>query len=217
LREALARSDLDFVAYESPGRDKPGKDTSRLPRVLRMAGISTAALVGGVILVNALFLQDSKHPAPLMRVPDPPAPQAAPVALAPLPVVPIDRKGDAIGDTINRLSATPDRKLADKPADKPAEKPADKARDPIAALLAPAAPAPEKAAAPAPAAPSAAVLAAQKALLRLGYVVRADGFAGATTRQVIERYERDNHLPVHGDLTPKLMRELAAKSGIPAR
>jgi peptidoglycan hydrolase-like protein with peptidoglycan-binding domain len=57
-------------------------------------------------------------------------------------------------------------------------------------------------------------MSAQKALVRLGYVLRADGVFGVTTRQAIERYERDNKLPVRGELTPKLARELVAKSGL---
>jgi len=63
------------------------------------------------------------------------------------------------------------------------------------------------------AAPSKLVLAAQRALVKLGFVLKPDGVAGATTRQAIERYERDHGLPVHGDLTPALLRQLSAEAG----
>lgn len=61
--------------------------------------------------------------------------------------------------------------------------------------------------------PDANVLSAQRALLKLGYVVRADGFMGGATRQAIEKYERDNGLPATGKVTAKLMKKLASESG----
>jgi hypothetical protein len=46
-------------------------------------------------------------------------------------------------------------------------------------------------------------------------VLKPDGVAGLTTRQAIERYERDRGRPVHGALTPALSRQLSAESGVP--
>ena len=57
-------------------------------------------------------------------------------------------------------------------------------------------------------------MAAQKALLKLGFVLKPDGVFGGTTRQAIERFERDQGMPVKGDLTPRIMRMLAAESGV---
>ena len=70
MREALARSDRDFVMDET--------DTSaysRLGAVLRLVlerpgevlGSITLVGVAGVILANALFWQQGQHPAPLFR------------------------------------------------------------------------------------------------------------------------------------------------------
>jgi peptidoglycan hydrolase-like protein with peptidoglycan-binding domain len=50
--------------------------------------------------------------------------------------------------------------------------------------------------------------------MKFGYVVRPDGVMGATTRQAIEKFEREHGWPAHGELTPKVMREIAAKSGL---
>lgn len=61
--------------------------------------------------------------------------------------------------------------------------------------------------------PNKIVLAAQRALVRLGFVLRPDGVNGAATRQALEQFERDRGLPVKGELTPKILRELAAQSG----
>ncbi len=64
------------------------------------------------------------------------------------------------------------------------------------------------------AAPSKLVLAAQRALVKLGFVLTPDGVAGATTRQAVERYERDHGRPVRGDLSRAIMRQLSAETGI---
>jgi hypothetical protein len=64
------------------------------------------------------------------------------------------------------------------------------------------------------AAPSKLVLAAQRALVKLGFVLTPDGVAGATTRQAIEHYERDHGLPVRGVLSRAIMRKLSAETGI---
>lgn len=218
MREALARSDIDFTVSK-PDTGGKKSEPARFPRILRAASISTAVLFCGVIIVNALFLQDRKHPAPLLRAPDPvdatPAPVVAPTppqrpvsvqapvpASAPAPAATVKAPGrDAIADELNRMTATPDR----KPKAPPPAKTEEKRSDAIGKLLG------------AGQEPSASVMAAQKALVRLGYVLRPDGVLGLTTRQAIERYEKDHKLPVHGELTPKLSRELSAKSGLAAQ
>lgn len=53
------------------------------------------------------------------------------------------------------------------------------------------------------------VLAAQRALQRLGFVIRPSGVFDATTRQAIAQFERDHKMPARGELTPTVKRELA--------
>ena len=54
----------------------------------------------------------------------------------------------------------------------------------------------------------------QKALTKLGYgPLKADGVLGATTRQALERFERDKNLPVTGGLGTRTTRQLASASG----
>lgn len=121
MREALARSDFDVAAYESPLMAKSRK--KGMSRILRNAGIGTGVLVGGVILVNALFLQDRKHPAPLVHA-APPAPVEA-VAASPLAAQPAAPRA---------ASLTPATAPASKPArDAPAR--SAPAVDPIAEEL----------------------------------------------------------------------------------
>ena len=58
------------------------------------------------------------------------------------------------------------------------------------------------------------VIFAQRALAKLGYSLRQDGVHGGTTRQAIEKFERSNGLPVKGELSPKILRLLGARSGV---
>ena len=54
------------------------------------------------------------------------------------------------------------------------------------------------------------VLAAQNALIKLGFSVKADGVDGATTRQAIQQFERTHGFIPLGEITPKLVKQLTA-------
>lgn len=72
--------------------------------------------------------------------------------------------------------------------------------DPIAELLAP----PKK------------VIAVQRALAEYGYgQIRPNGILGSETQAAIEKFERERKLPVTGQLSESLTRELAAMTGRP--
>jgi hypothetical protein len=224
LREIAAASDFDFVASERPARSKSkgsakgaakasakgaGKASasSRLPAWAGKALANPAPLLAGglfgllliAIPVNALLFQHARHPAPLFAsFPHPaPAPSAQSAAApatpesAPLPL-PTPRPADLTLDSA--------------PGAAPAPVAAVKAHGPdvIGALL-------NKSSAPS----VKAVTSAQRALAKLGYGVKPDGNMGGATRQAIEKFERDRGLPVHGDLSAKVMRDLAARSGLP--
>lgn len=61
---------------------------------------------------------------------------------------------------------------------------------------------------------SSRILAVQKALARLGYgPIKLDGQPGTETRLAVQRFERDRNLPVTGDITDRMVRELSAVSG----
>ena len=65
-------------------------------------------------------------------------------------------------------------------------------------------------------APSARVIAVQRALNDYGYgPVKATGHYGAETIAAIQKFERDRKLPVTGQISPRLLRELAAATGRP--
>ena len=65
-------------------------------------------------------------------------------------------------------------------------------------------------------APTPRVIAVQRALNDFGYgPVKATGVYGAETIAAIQKFERDRKLPVTGQISPRLMRELAALTGRP--
>jgi hypothetical protein len=120
----------------------------------------------------------------------------APAASAPAPVAtPAPR--------VAVHAAEAPRAAAQPPAAAPAAK-----KDQIAALLHPE-PAAEAAAQSSP-----RIAAVQKALKKVGYVLRPDGVLHPSTRQAIELFERENKLPVTGELNARTLRELAAQSGV---
>lgn len=82
------------------------------------------------------------------------------------------------------------------------------AKDPIARLLAPTnAP---------PAAPSKRVLAVQRVLADFGYgQIKPTGVVDAETRVAIEKFQRENGLPVTGQVSERLVRALGAMTGRP--
>ena len=163
-----------------------------------------------VVPINALFLQDGRHPAPLFRLTalepphprvDAPLPPSRPAAAAPAKIEaakPEPAKAenakkagasDLIADLIDgRLPKNDARPRHGKDAIN--EEIAHAGGD------------------------NKTVLFAQRALLKLGYVLHQDGVFGGTTRQAIEKFERANHMPVTGELTPKLIKLLGQRSGL---
>ncbi|OYX15231.1 MAG: hypothetical protein B7Z15_01255 [Rhizobiales bacterium 32-66-8] len=58
------------------------------------------------------------------------------------------------------------------------------------------------------------ILLVQKTLAKLGYgPLKPDGRPGTETRLAIQRFERDRNLPITGEITDKVVRELSAVSG----
>lgn len=202
--------------------------------VMLILGIATVAAIG--VPMNALFFQDGRHPAPLFSA-EPsnvaklaPTPPTRPAAIE---AARIERETgvqarpaskDAIASKLEKLDASLQAGKAE-PAKADLTRAADKTRDAIGQLIIAKAPPaasadkaekPEK---PASADKTAAidrqhVLYAQRALLRLGYVVRADGVWNSATRRALEKFERDAGLPAKGQITPRLLQQLATLSGL---
>jgi hypothetical protein len=154
------------------------------------------------IVVNALLLQKSHR----LAAAEPPVAQSAPIR-APAPAAPPPPPAAA---------ATSESAPSAAPAPAPPARPADlgalieatalppHSGDPIRDLLRGDSGGKESAEA------KHLVLAAQNALIKLGFAVKADGVDGATTRQAIQQFERTHGFIPLGEVTPKLVKQLTA-------
>lgn len=230
MRKAAARTTLDF---DLDFDDEPPARGERKLRFRMMSGATRFGVVGlailsGAILVNAMFLQDQKHAAPLFRLeltgartaspqapvaPPLPAPRPAELSVAPpqSPAVESHGAGQAAIATAHvDLIA---RAIARIDSGSPHVAKTSQTSDPIGGLIRTVGAAPARSVEP----DDSAVRAAQHALMRLGFVIKPDGLFGASTRRAIEQFERDRHLPVHGELTPAIQRALARAASGQAR
>jgi len=205
--------------------------------------MATAATVA--VFTNALFLQKGPHPAPIFAtrpavrvVPiTPPRPQGAPAnAVSSAPADAVKNRAQLISDIQRELhrrgyydgtldgiwgartdAAARDfvqasglrltveasdallRAILSAGAKRAAAEPARR-NDPIAELIA----------------PSKRVLAVQRALADFGYgQIKPTGLYDQETRSAIEKFERDRRLPVTGQISERVVRELAGMTGRP--
>ncbi len=188
-----------------------------------VAGLIAATAICAII-TNALFLQAGRHPSPMFgSVVTLPAPQAAVSSPLPRPrpVVEADpqetRQVEARGaDSRQADSRSADARNADarnadaltnlvvKSTSAPATTSANVARPP----------------APIPAAAQSAgarrVAAVQRTLTQYGYgQLKATGAVGSDTQAAIAKFERERKLPVTGQMSDRLVRELSAMIGHP--
>jgi hypothetical protein len=149
--------------------------------------LAFAAGVGAsvAIVVNALFLQAGPHPAPLFK----PSPAGPGEATNSVPVgLPRARPADA----------------PSVPVPMPVPAPAPQAK------LDPPAPPPR----PPADVPSRRVAALQRALSQFGYgQIKATGILDADTRAAIEKFERERKLPVTGQPSDRVVKELSGLTG----
>jgi hypothetical protein len=182
-----------------------------------IAGALAFAAVSAII-ANALFLQAGRHPSPMFGtvVAMPAAPAASPLP-RPRPV-----EADA--------SVTEPKLAEPKPAEiKPAE---PRATDPMTNLVKATSVAPVAASSnvlrpPAPiplssraetlaSSGSRRVAAVQRALTEYGYgQLKPTGTIGSDTQAAIQKFERDRKIPVTGQMSDRLVRELTAMIGHP--
>ncbi len=201
--EALARIRNDAIL------SRPARKAARSRNILlraadRVRSLPPRLLVGAVLSallagigVNALVLQRERHPAPLFH----PAPQkvAAPAPAAPAPAAPAPPPPPAAAAASPR-EAPP---AVDAPSPPPArpsptDAAAPRANDGIGAFLRGDAPADD----------SHLIFAAQTALAKLGYPVKADGAQGSATDQALREFERAHGLPITTEITPRLVKQL---------
>jgi peptidoglycan hydrolase-like protein with peptidoglycan-binding domain len=215
LPEALARLRPDPTLI---GRSRPAaqrKSAAIVRSALRRLGATpargyaaaalTAALVG--IVVNALALQHARHPAPFFAhtpvvvaapasTPAPPAAQAVVQAAA-----------QAAAQATAETTSAP---AAPTPPTRPVRFDGDTTSgggDAIGVMLR----ADQEQEA------QKRLAAAQAALVRLGYVVKADGEPNVATSTALRDFERAHGLPPSNDVTPRLLKALSAAVNVAGR
>jgi hypothetical protein len=198
------------------------------PKDLVAALLAAAAVCA--IITNALFLQAGRHPSPMfggtvvtLPAPQPavasPLPRPRPVELATRPVEPelVESKpaevraADPKGADRNADAKNADTKNADamtnlvvKSTNAPVAAPANVMRPPASIP------------APAQTAGARRVAAVQRALTQYGYgQLKPTGAVGADTQAAISKFEHARKLPVTGQMSDRLVRELTAMTGHP--
>ncbi|MCP3471072.1 peptidoglycan-binding protein [Bradyrhizobium sp. CCGUVB1N3] len=194
-----------------------------------LAGLVAFAAVSAIV-ANALFLQTGRHPAPMFgTVINLPAPSA--VALS----NPLPRPRPLAADSLPLEPKPMEFRVAEpKPVEKaPApEKAAEatastsRSADPLTNLVKATATTPPSQSvvvarppAPIPAQQSPAirrVAAVQRALSEYGYgQLKVTGSISGETQAAIQKFEREHKMPVTGQVSDRLLRELAAAIGHP--
>lgn len=187
-----------------------------------IAGALAFAAVSAII-ANALFLQAGRHPSPMFGTV-----VAMPAALAPASPLPRPRPVEAAARPADAAPLEPRIELRIEP--RTAE---PKGADPMTNLV--------KATTAQPAAPSGVarppapiptssrnetianqtpaarrVAAVQRTLTEYGYgQLKPTGVAGSDTQAAIQKFERERKIPVTGQVSDRLVRELSAVIGRP--
>lgn len=228
MRNAAASFDDDF-GYDAAARKKTprkprtplGKQKTKkgkrfgfaMHRAARYGAIGMSATVVLGIMINALALQKSRHPAPLFGKAIALGGTVAPATSAKKPVtVPTSAAVEDAppGAESTTDASAPHAKLRRSAAIPDGSDDKSVAVDPIARLLQSSAsgiatgdkPEPKR------------VLGAQRALVKLGFVLKPNGTFGPATRKAVELFEKDRHLPMKGELTRRLVKILSAESGV---
>lgn len=165
----------------------------------RDAAACTVGAAGAVaIMVNALFLQSGPHPAPLLKASLLPVAgvEATNTIVVPRPRPPEATPGKTEGSREGTKEGTKDAPKLASSSSTPAPAPHG---DAIADLLS-----------------SRRVMALQRALAQYGYgQIKPTGVVDAETRAAIEKFERERRLPVTGQPSERVARELTSLIGRP--
>ncbi|WP_440638757.1 peptidoglycan-binding domain-containing protein [Bradyrhizobium sp. PUT101] len=189
-----------------------------------LAGLVAAAAISAIV-ANALFLQTGRHPAPMFgTVINLPAPSSVPLS-NPLPrprPVGADTSPLEPRATEFRVEPKPAERAAEKAPEKPVEATAStRSNDPMTSLVKATTSTPPAALrppAPIPAQSPAArrIAGVQRALSEYGYGnLKITGTMGGETQSAIQKFEREHKMPVTGQVSDRLLRELAAAIGHP--
>ena len=181
---------------------EPERERGLIMRVLLHSPkdtIAATAALGAVIAImtNALFLQAGRHPSPMFGTafisPAPisaPLPRVRPAEADPRPIeaAPVEAPAPA-------KAATPPSSALQKTTAAPAHR-----MDPVGDLIN----------------STRRISAVQRALTEFGYgQVKVTGVMGPDTQAAIQKFEKDRKLPITGQLSDRLIKDLVVLTGRP--
>ncbi|OAF10455.1 peptidoglycan-binding protein [Bradyrhizobium centrolobii] len=191
-----------------------------------LAGLVAVAAVCAIV-GNALFLQTGRHPAPMFgTVINLPGPSSAALSN------PLPRPRPVGADTSPLEPKATEFRVEPKPAEKAPEKPVEatastpRSGDPMTNLVkaTTSTPTPPSVAIARPPAPipvqqspaARRIAGVQRALSEYGYgQLKVTGTMSGETQSAIQKFERDHRMAVTGQVSDRLLRELAAAIGHP--
>src|SRR5262245_48572981 len=187
-----------------------------------IAGLLAAAAISAIV-ANALFLQAGRHPSPMFGATaasahpsaNPlPRPRPADAATGAVELTPADVKAAEPRSDVKRdVKADPKSDAMTSLVTKTAAPAAPLAAASSTAVVRP--PAPVPVATPQTAA-GRKIAAVQRTLTEYAYgQLKPTGLIGADTQAAIIQFERDRKLPVTGQMSDRLVRELSAMTGRP--
>ncbi|MDF0491751.1 peptidoglycan-binding domain-containing protein [Bradyrhizobium yuanmingense] len=194
-----------------------------------LAGLVAVAAIAAIV-ANALFLQTGRHPAPMFgTVINLPAPSSVPLSNPmprPRPVgadtSPLEPRATEFRVEPKPVEPKPAERAAEKPPEKPVEATAStRSNDPMTNLVKATTSTPPAALrppAPIPAQSPAArrIAGVQRALSEYGYGnLKITGSMTGETQAAIQKFEREHKMQVTGQVSDRLLRELAAAIGHP--
>jgi hypothetical protein len=210
------RRGASAVAIEAPEeRSLAMRILLHSPKDLIAGALAFAAV--SAIIANAMFMQAGHHPSPMfgttvgapMAAANPlPRPRPVEATLRPVDVKPAavrpaearlaDVKPAAPVSVIAKTNAAPVASAAI--ARPPAPTPVSSRSDPVGDLIV----------------ASRRVAAVQRALTDYGYSqLKPTGTVGSETLAAIQKFERDRKMPITGQMSDRLVRELSAVTGRP--
>ena len=194
-----------------------------------LAGLVAIGAIAAIVS-NALFLQTGRHPAPMfgtvINLPAPSSVQLSNPLPRPRPVgadtSPLEPRATEFRAEPKPVEPKPAERAAEKAPEKPVEATAStRANDPMANLVKQTTSTPPAALrppAPIPAQGPAArrIAGVQRALSEYGYGnLKITGTMSGETQAAIQKFEREHRMQVTGQVSDRLLRELAAAIGHP--
>ncbi|MBS0528026.1 MAG: peptidoglycan-binding protein [Proteobacteria bacterium] len=186
------------------------------PKDLLAGSLAFAAV--GAIVANAMFMQAGHHPSPMFG-------SSVVIPMASLPANPLPRPRPAEADSAE-VKPAEQGGIESKAAE---TKPADAVANSVRAAMPPHATSAHTLRPPAPIPASAhndpvanfinstrRVAMVQRTLTEYGYgQLKPTGTVGSDTQAAIQKFERDRKIPVTGQMSDRLVRELVAMTGRP--